>query len=60
MTLPWGERWQSRCVEVEAGSTVDKLQLFNLERELFVELAKTKQTRERIAYMLEFGRPLEN
>jgi len=46
--------------EVEPGSTVDEKWLLDLERRNFVALAKTPKTQERIAYMLENGKPLRN
>jgi 3-hydroxyacyl-CoA dehydrogenase len=45
---------------VEPGSLVDEKWLLDLERRHFVELAKTPKTQERIAYMLEKGKPLRN
>jgi 3-hydroxyacyl-CoA dehydrogenase len=45
---------------VEPGSVVDEKWLLDLERRHFVELAKTAKTQERIAYMLENGKPLRN
>ena len=46
--------------EVEPGSLVDERWLLDLERRHFVALAQTPKTQERIAYMLEKGKPLRN
>ena len=46
--------------DVEAGSEISEQGLLDLEREAFLTLAATEQTRARIAHMLEFGRPLRN
>jgi len=45
---------------VEPGSLVNEDWLLALERKHFVELAKMPKTQERIAYMLENGKPLRN
>ncbi|WP_246212141.1 3-hydroxyacyl-CoA dehydrogenase/enoyl-CoA hydratase family protein [Usitatibacter palustris] len=45
---------------VEPGSIVDEKWLLDLERRNFVELAKMPKTQERIAFMLENGKPLRN
>jgi 3-hydroxyacyl-CoA dehydrogenase len=45
---------------VEPGSMVDEKWLLDLERRHFVELAQTPKTQERIAFMLENGKPLRN
>ena len=45
---------------IEPGSLVDEKWLLDLERRHFVELAKTPKTQERIAHMLENGKPLRN
>jgi 3-hydroxyacyl-CoA dehydrogenase len=45
---------------VEPGSLVDEKWLLDLERRHFVELAKMPKTQERIAHMLETGKPLRN
>ncbi len=45
---------------VEPGSMVDEKWLLDLERHHFVALARTPATQERIAYMLENGKPLRN
>ena len=45
---------------VEPGSLVNEEWLIELERRNFVALAKTPKTQERIAYMLENGKPLRN
>jgi len=46
--------------EVEPGSLVNEEWLIELERRNFVELAKMPKTQDRIAYMLEKGKPLRN
>jgi 3-hydroxyacyl-CoA dehydrogenase len=46
--------------EVEPGSLVNEEWLIELERRHFVALAKMPKTQERIAYMLEKGKPLRN
>ena len=46
--------------DVEAGSEISEQGFLDLEREAFLTLAATEQTRARIAHMLEFGRPLRN
>ncbi|MBL8512132.1 MAG: 3-hydroxyacyl-CoA dehydrogenase/enoyl-CoA hydratase family protein [Betaproteobacteria bacterium] len=45
---------------VEPGSLVDEKWLLDLERQHFVALAKMPKTQDRIAYMLENGKPLRN
>jgi 3-hydroxyacyl-CoA dehydrogenase len=45
---------------VEPGSLVDEKWLLDLERRHFVALAKMPKTQERIAFMLENGKPLRN
>jgi 3-hydroxyacyl-CoA dehydrogenase len=40
--------------------TVSEQDILDLEREAFLSLLGTPQTRERIAYMLEHGKPLRN
>ena len=45
---------------VEPGSLVDEKWLLELERRHFVALAQMPKTQERIAYMLENGKPLRN
>ncbi|HEU4813258.1 MAG TPA: 3-hydroxyacyl-CoA dehydrogenase/enoyl-CoA hydratase family protein [Xanthomonadaceae bacterium] len=46
--------------EVDRGSLVDEDWLLRLEREHFVALAQLPKTQERIAHMLETGKPLRN
>jgi 3-hydroxyacyl-CoA dehydrogenase len=46
--------------QVEPGSLVDERWLLELERRHFVALAKMPKTQERIAHMLETGKPLRN
>jgi len=46
--------------EVEAGSTVDEQWLLDVERQQFMGLVRTPETRERIVHMLENGKPLRN
>ncbi len=46
--------------EIDRNSIVDEEWLLTLERRLFVELAKTQKTQDRIAYMLANGKPLRN
>ncbi|MDO8932572.1 MAG: 3-hydroxyacyl-CoA dehydrogenase/enoyl-CoA hydratase family protein [Rhodocyclaceae bacterium] len=46
--------------DVEGGSRVDENWLLTVERKLFVELLKNGQTQQRIAHMLETGKPLRN
>jgi 3-hydroxyacyl-CoA dehydrogenase len=46
--------------EVDRGSLVDEEWLLKLEREHFVALARMPKTQERIAHMLETGKPLRN
>ena len=43
-----------------AGQRIDEEELFGLEREAFVTLARTPETGARIAHMLDQGRPLRN
>ena len=57
----------SRCLarivaggDAGAGEVIDEEELFGLEREAFVTLARTPQTAARIAHMLDRGRPLRN
>ena len=45
---------------IEPGSLVDEHWLLELERRHFVALAKMPKTQERIAHMLETGKPLRN
>ena len=46
--------------DVDAGSLVDETWLLKVERQQFMNLAKTEKTRARIAHMLEAGKPLRN
>ena len=46
--------------DVEADTQVDEAWLLGLEREHFVELAKTSLTQARIEHMLKTGKPLRN
>ena len=46
--------------DVQAGTLVDEEELFGLEREAFLALARTPETAARIAHMLDRGRPLRN
>ena len=46
--------------DVDAGTVMTEQDLFDLERKAFVTLARTAETRARIAHMLESGSPLRN
>ena len=46
--------------EAQAGRDVGEDELFGLEREAFLALARTPETGARIAHMLDRGRPLRN
>ena len=46
--------------EVDPRTRVDAQWLLDVERALFVDLLKTEPTRQRIAHMLETGKPLRN
>jgi len=46
--------------DIDAGTKLSENDLFALEREAFVTLGKTVQTRDRIEFMLEHGTPLRN
>ncbi|MBA3903979.1 MAG: 3-hydroxyacyl-CoA dehydrogenase [Rhodocyclaceae bacterium] len=46
--------------DVETGTPVNEDWLLAVERHEFVELCKTEKTRQRIAHMLETGKPLRN
>ena len=46
--------------DAQAGRSIDDEELFGLEREAFVTLARTPETSARIAHMLDRGRPLRN
>jgi 3-hydroxyacyl-CoA dehydrogenase len=45
---------------IDAGTELTENDLFALEREAFVTLGKTVQTRDRIQFMLKNGTPLRN
>ncbi|MBL8504627.1 MAG: 3-hydroxyacyl-CoA dehydrogenase/enoyl-CoA hydratase family protein, partial [Rhodocyclaceae bacterium] len=46
--------------DVETGTLVNEDWLLDVERQEFVELLKTEKTQQRIAHMLETGKPLRN
>jgi len=46
--------------DVDAGTEMSEQELLDLERKAFVTLAQTRETRARVAHMLEFGSPLRN
>ncbi len=46
--------------EVDAGSRVDEQWLLDVERTLFIDLLRQEPTQQRIAHMLETGKPLRN
>ncbi len=46
--------------EVESGAAVSEDWILDVERAQFVALLKTEQTQQRIAHMLETGKPLRN
>jgi 3-hydroxyacyl-CoA dehydrogenase len=46
--------------EIDRGALVDEEWLLRLEREHFVALAQMPKTQERIAHMLQTGKPLRN
>lgn len=46
--------------DVETGTLVNEDWLLAVERHEFVELCRTEKTRQRIAHMLETGKPLRN
>ncbi len=46
--------------DVDAGTTMTENEICDRERKAFLTLAKTDETRVRIAYMLEYGSPLRN
>ncbi|NMG15122.1 3-hydroxyacyl-CoA dehydrogenase/enoyl-CoA hydratase family protein [Aromatoleum bremense] len=46
--------------EVETNAQVGEQWILDVERALFVELLKTEKTQQRIAHMLETGKPLRN
>ena len=46
--------------DVQAGRLIGEEELFGLEREAFLALARTPETAARITHMLDRGRPLRN
>jgi 3-hydroxyacyl-CoA dehydrogenase len=46
--------------EIDRGSKVDEAWIHRLERDHFLELSAMEKTQERIAHMLETGKPLRN
>ena len=46
--------------EVDSNSRVSEQWILDVERAQFVELLQTDQTQQRIAHMLETGKPLRN
>ena len=46
--------------EVETNTRVPEQWILDVERALFVELLKTEKTQQRIAHLLETGKPLRN
>ena len=46
--------------DVDAGTIFQEEDICTLERKAFLALAKTRETRARIEFMLEHGRPLRN
>ncbi|WP_308447390.1 3-hydroxyacyl-CoA dehydrogenase/enoyl-CoA hydratase family protein [Parachitinimonas caeni] len=46
--------------DVEAGTLVDEQWLLEIERRNFLTLLKNPKTQERIAYMLQYNKPLRN
>ena len=46
--------------DIDAGTELTENDLFDLERKAFVTLGQTTETRDRIRYMLEHGKPLRN
>ena len=61
------DRVVSRCLarvlsggEVQSGGLIAEEELFGLEREAFLTLARTPETAARIAHLLDRGRPLRN
>jgi 3-hydroxyacyl-CoA dehydrogenase len=46
--------------DVDPGTLVDEEWLLTLERQRFVALTKTELTQQRMAHMLETGKPLRN
>jgi 3-hydroxyacyl-CoA dehydrogenase len=46
--------------EIDAGTRVSEQWLLDVERALFVDLLKTRDTQARIAHMMDTGKPLRN
>lgn len=46
--------------EVDSGSLVSEQWLLDVERQLFVDLLRTEETKARLVHMLEVGKPLRN
>ena len=46
--------------DIDAGVLMTENEICDLERKAFLTLAKTRETRARIEYMLEYGSPLRN
>jgi 3-hydroxyacyl-CoA dehydrogenase len=46
--------------DIEAGTSMSEDDLFGLERQAFLKLARTDQTKSRINHMLSYGKPLRN
>ena len=46
--------------DVDSGTLLDENEIFALERKAFLTLAKTKETKSRIEFMLKHGSPLRN
>lgn len=46
--------------DIETGARVNEQWLLEVERALFVDLLKTKETQARIAHMMDTGKPLRN
>jgi 3-hydroxyacyl-CoA dehydrogenase len=46
--------------DVDAGTVMNEDQIYDLERRAFLNLARTPETKARIAYMLDYGSPLRN
>ena len=46
--------------DAQAGEVIGEEEMFGLEREAFLSLARTPKTVDRIAHMLDRGRPLRN
>ena len=46
--------------DIDAGISMSESDLFGLERQAFLKLARTDQTKSRINHMLSYGKPLRN